>query len=241
MKKFILCFTVLFLLAGCSGKELAPSESAKIDYEKTKAYLDIGEYGKAGLFLESFAAQHPYSQYTVQAELLRIFAVYKNSEYLLSETLSEEFIKRHPRHPDVAYAKYLLAMTHFKQVSREDRDQSVTKLTIDAFETLIKQHPESIYAKDAMPRLQMLYNKLSSHELTVGKYYFAKERYVAAANRFKVVLDKYQTTPAIEEALYYLAASYSKLGITESTREITILLQHNYPKSEWSSQAAELL
>lgn len=241
MKKFILCFTILFLLAGCFGKELPPTESAKIDYEKAKHYLDNGDYGKANLFLENFAAQHPYSQYAVQAELLRAFAAYKNSEYILSGTLSDQFVKRHPRHPDVAYAKYLLAMTHYRQVSSEDRDQSATELTIDAFKKLISQYPESDYAKDAAPRLQSLYNKISSHELTVGKYYFDKERYVAAANRFQVVLDKYQTTPAIEEALYYLAASYSKLGITESAREIAILLQHNYPKSEWSSKAAYLL
>ncbi|MES0370904.1 MAG: outer membrane protein assembly factor BamD [Mariprofundaceae bacterium] len=241
MKKFILCITVLFLLAGCFGKELPPAESAKIDYEKAKQYLDNGEYGKANLFLESFGAQHPYSQYAIQAELLRVFAAYKNDEYILSETLSEQFVKRHPRHPDVAYAKYLLAMTYFKQVSSEDRDQSTTQLTINAFKTLISQHPKSAYAKDAAPRLQSLFNKISSHELTVGKYYFNKERYVAAANRFQVVLDKYQTTPAIEEALYYLAASYSKLGITESARETVILLQHNYPKSDWSSKAADLL
>ena len=241
MKKFILCFTVLFLLAGCSGKEPLPSESAKDDYEKAKKYLNNSDYSKANLFLQSYAAHHPYSQYAVQAELLRTFAAYKNDEYILSETLSKQFAKRHPRHPDVAYAKYLLAMSLFKQVVEEDRDQSMTKLTIDAFKKLISQHPESSYAKDAAPRLQSLYNKLSSHELTVGKYYFNKERYVAAANRFQIVLDKYQTTPAIEEALYYLVASYSKLGITESARETAILLQHNYPKSEWSSRAADIL
>jgi outer membrane protein assembly factor BamD len=141
----------------------------------------------------------------------------------------------------VAYAKYLLAMSHYKQVSDADNDQSATKLTIDAFKKLIKQHPGSSYARDAASRLQSLYNKLSSHELTVGKYYFGKERYVAAANRFQIILEKYQTTPAIEEALYYLAASYAKLGITGSAREIAMLLRHNYPNSEWSSRAADFL
>jgi outer membrane protein assembly factor BamD len=241
MQKFIICLTVIFILAGCSGKELLPSESAKLDYEKGKRLLDNGDYANANLFLENFTANHPYSQYAVQAELLRAFAAYKEGEYILSETLLQEFVKRHPRHPDVAYAEYLLAMSHYKQVSNEDRDQTATKLSIHAFEELIKNHPGSSYAKDAAPRMQNLYNKLSSHELTVGKYYFDKERYVAAVTRFQIVLEKYQTTPAIEEALYYLAASYAKLGISESAREIAILLRHNYPKSEWSNKAKDFI
>ncbi len=241
MKKIILLFAMSLVLASCSGKELTISESAKVDYEKAKNLLDRGEYARVSLFLENFSAKHPYSQHAVQAELLRTFASYKAGQYILSETLSKQFVKRHPRHPDIAYAKYLLAMSYFKQVSQEDHDQIPTKLTIDAFEKLIQQHPASRYAKDASSRLQSLYNKLSSHELTVGKYYFDKERYVAAANRFQVILEKYQTTPSIEEALYYLAASYAHLGINESAHEMAILLRHNYPKSEWSSKIKDFL
>ena len=241
MKNIVLCFTALILLSACAEKELPPAESAKIDYEKAKALLEDGDYGGANRFLENYSANHPYSQYAVQAELIRVFAAYKATEYILSETLSKQFVERHPRHPDIAYAKYLLGMSHYKQISNEDHDQTQTSLAIDALKSVIKEHPRSDYAKDASSRLQYLYNKLSSHELTVGKYYFDKERYVAAANRFQVILDKYQTTPAIEEALYYLAASFARLGIKSSAREMAILLRHNFPKSEWSSKVKEFL
>lgn len=241
MKNIALCFTLLILLAACAEKELPPAESAKIDYEKAKALLDDGDYGGANRLLESFSANHPYSKYAVQAELIRIFAAYKNGEYILSETLSKQFVERHPRHPDIAYAKYLLGMSHYKQISNEDRDQTQTRFAMDAFKRVIKEHPRTDYAKDAASRLQYLYNKLSSHELAVGKYYFDKERYVAAANRFQVILDEYQTTPAIEEALYYLAASFARLNIKSSAREMAILLRHNFPKSEWSIKAEEFL
>jgi outer membrane protein assembly factor BamD len=241
MKNIALCFTILFLLASCGGKDLTPSESAQADYEKGKSLIDRGDYTNANLFLENFSAEHPYSKYTIPAELLRLFAAYKGKEYILSETLAGRFADMHPRHPDVAYAKYILAMSHFKQVGDQDRDQTQTKLTIEALKRVIKEHPGSNYAKDSAARLQNLNNKLSSHELIVGKYYFDKERYVAAANRFKVVLDNYQTTPAIEEALYYLAASYAKLGIMTTAREMAILLRHNFPKSDWSDKAKEFL
>lgn len=241
MKNIVLCFTLLILFSACAEKELDPAESAKIDYEKAKALLDDGDYSGANRLLENFSTNHPYSQYAVQAELVRVFAAYKNGEYILSETLSKQFVERHPRHPDIAYARYLLGMSHYKQISNEDRDQTQTSLAIDAFKHVIKEYPRSDYAKDASLRLQHLYNKLSAHELAVGRYYFDKERYVAAANRFQVILDKYQTTPAIEEALYYLAASFARLGITSSAREMAILLRHNFPKSEWSSKAEAFL
>ncbi|MDT8375880.1 MAG: outer membrane protein assembly factor BamD [Mariprofundaceae bacterium] len=240
MKK-VLLLSLSLLLASCAGKELAPSESARLDYEKAKAMLDNGDYSKASLFLENFSAQHPYSQYAVQAELLRAFAAYKSPEYTLAETLSEQFIKRHPRHPDVAYAKYLLAMSHYRQITNIEHDQTHTSLAIEAFKRLLKEDPKSSYARDGSARLQSLYNMLASHELTVGKFYFDKERYVAALNRFQGIVKKHQTTPAIEEALYYLAASYAKLGIDTGAKDTAILLRHNYPKSEWSSKAAEFL
>jgi outer membrane protein assembly factor BamD len=241
MKYTALFFSLLLLLSGCAGKDYEPSESAKIDYEKAKYLIDDKNYSMANIVLEKFGTKHPYSQYAVQAELLRVFASYKNREYVLSETLAKQFAERHPRHPDVAYAKYMLAMSHYKQISDEDRSQAATKLAIDAFNRVVKEHPDSQYAKDALPRLQRLTNKLSAHELTVGKYYFDHDRYVAAANRFQLILEKYQTTPSIEEALYHLAASYARLGITGSAREMAIILRHNYPKSEWSSKAADFL
>jgi len=240
MKKLLLLLTLSLLLASCAQK-YEPSKSAKHEYERVKELLADGGYSQATIYLDTFSAEHPYSQYAVQAELLRAFAAYKSTEYILSETLSEEFVKRHPRHPDVAYAKYLLAMSYFRQITNIAHDQTHTKLSIKAFKRLLKENPKSSYAKDGAARLQHLYNMLSSHELTVGKFYFDKERYVAALNRFQGIVKKHQTTPAIEEALYYLAASYAKLGIRSGARDTTILLRHNYPKSEWSSKAAEFL
>lgn len=241
MKKSVLLVTTVLLLAGCSGKDVSPSESAKADYDKARTLLDNGHYDQANLFLGDFAAKHPYSQYAVQAELLRTFAAYKAGEYILSETLSQSFAENHPNHPDVPYAKYLLAMSHFKQVNKAERDQAPTRRAIEAFERLIREHPKTSYARDAAPRLQGLYNRLAKHEMHIGHYYFNKKQFVASVGRFQTVVEKYQTTPSIEEALYYLAASYAALNIHQSARETAILLRHNYPGSEWSAKAEAFL
>jgi len=240
MKKLLIpCLAIL--LASCASGDATMEGPAKENYAATKQMLEDGKYGKATVEFEKFTSKYPYSPYSVQAELLRGFAAYKDGQYIVSEIVCEEFIRRHPRHPDVAYAKYLLAMSHYKQVSPPERDQGETKKAINAFKGLLDEHPKSQYAADGARRLQKLYNSLAQHEVDVGNFYFDKGKYVAAANRFQNVIRKYQTTPAIEEALYRLAASYSALGIKNSAHTTSKLLQHNYPNSEWSKEAERFL
>ncbi len=239
MKRFIIT-CVLLVLTACASDSLEKG-TAKAEYERAKHKLSIGRYNEVTLDLEKFSTKFPYSHYSTQAELLRAFAAYKGEELILAEVICEEFIRRHPRHPDVDYAKYLLAMTHYRQVSPPEKDQSESRKAIKAFKRLLKDHPNSSYAKDGARRLQRLYNHLAQHEVTVGKFYFDKGRYVAAANRFQTVIRDYQTTPSIEEALYYLAASYAALDIHDSAHNMARLLQHNFPNSEWSKKAKRFL
>jgi len=231
---------IALLAAGCASDNAGKNE-AQIDYEAAKEKLDHGQYNEVARSLQDFSTAHPYSKYTVQAELLRIFASYKGGEYILSEILSKEFVERHPRHPNVDYAKYMLAMSHYKESSPAENDQDQTNQTVAAFERLLSEHPDSEYAKDVQRRLQLLYTRLAKHELNIGKFYFSKGRYVAAANRFQVILEKYQTTPVIEEGLYYLAASFDKMDIKDSAQQTAILLKHNFPNSEWSRKAEPFL
>ncbi|PJC67143.1 MAG: outer membrane protein assembly factor BamD, partial [Zetaproteobacteria bacterium CG_4_8_14_3_um_filter_59_5] len=121
------------------------------------------------------------------------------------------------------------------------KDQEQTNNAVGTFKRLLSDHPNSEYAKDGKRRLQLLYNRLAGHELNVGKYYFGKSRFVAAANRFQLIVEKYQTTPSIEEGLYYLAASFDKMGIKDSAKQTAMLLHHNYPNSEWSRKAEPFL
>ncbi len=240
MRPFSLAIILLIALAGCASDTVL-KDTAQNEYEHAKRLVNKGDYGRAAINLEHFSSRHPYSRYTTRAELLRIFAAYKDGQYILSETLSERFIDRHPRHPNVDYAKYMLAMSHYRERSGAEKDPTQTMLAIESFKRLLKEHPQSSYAQDGRRHLHKLYSTLAEHELTVGRFYFDNERYVAAANRFQVIIEKYQTTPSIEAALYYLAASYAKLGLKENARQSAILLRHNYPNSDWSGKAAAFL
>ncbi|HXH64224.1 MAG TPA: outer membrane protein assembly factor BamD [Mariprofundaceae bacterium] len=237
-----LTYAAVILALGACAKRDFKMTTPEADYEKAKKMvMEQKDYNTAAYFLEKFASEHPYSHYTTQAELLRAYAAYKGDELPLAETICEEFIRRHPRHPDVAYAEYLLAMTYYQETSKPERDQTMTTKAIDAFERVIAEHPGTVYAKDAASHLQQLYNNLASHEVTVGKFYFDRKQYVAAANRFQTVIHSYQTTPSIEEALYYLAASYAALGLKDDARQTSILLRSNYPRGKWSAKAKAFL
>ncbi|MDQ6987633.1 MAG: outer membrane protein assembly factor BamD [Mariprofundaceae bacterium] len=240
MKKVVTLALLALFITGCASDDAVKS-AAQADFDTAKKKLEKGHYGEVALTLQDFTTKHPYSKYATQAELLRLFAAYKGGEFILSEVLSKDFVERHPRHPDVDYAKYMLAMSHYRQSSPSERDQEQTIGAIKGFKRLLKEHPESSYAKDGANRLQRLYKRLAGHELNVGKFYFDKGRYVAAANRFQVILEKYQTTDAIEEGLYWLAASFDRLGITENARQTAIILKHTYPNSDWSRKAARFL
>ena len=238
---YLTIISILALLSGCASDDAIKKTEAEVQYDEAKQKINQGQYNAAAFDLEKFSASFPYSSYATKGELLRIFAAYKGAEFILTETLSNRFLERHPKHPHVDYAKYMLAMSHYMQKSSKEHDTTHNQLAIDGFNRLLKEHPGSQYAKDGRSRLQNLYDAIAEHELTIGKYYFDRDRYVAAANRFQKVLKEYQTTSAIEESLYYLAASYAEMGLKKDARQIAVLLRHNYPNSEWSSEVKEFL
>jgi len=242
LSKLTLLFLTALIIVGCSKHDDQLYKSgAQKEYENARHLVDKGSYAAVAMSLEKFSANYPYSKYAIQAELLRIFAAYKDAEFVLSETLSKKFVERHPSHANVDYAQYMLAMSYYKERSPAEKDATMNQLAIDAFKKLLKDHPDSAYAKDGQGRLQSLYNTLAKHELTVGKFYYDRERFVAAANRFQQVLRLYQTTPSIEESLYYLAATYAKMDLDMDARQVAMLLRYNYPNSSWSSKAKRYL
>ncbi|MDQ6976349.1 MAG: outer membrane protein assembly factor BamD [Mariprofundaceae bacterium] len=241
MKKLIIFALVLLFVSACAKPKLTQHESAKADYELAKQMIDNGGYDEGDLFLERFIVKYPYSDYATSAEMLRIYATYKGERLELTQVLAERFKSRHPRHPNIAYAQYMLAMSYYKKRAEMHREQAPTLKAMAEFEDLIKKFPQSSYSKEAMPRLQMLKNLLAGHELSVGKFYFKQRRYVAAGKRFQVVLDRYQQSPVIEESLYYLAASYAALKMKKNAHEIAVLLHHNYPKGDWSEKVSVFL
>ncbi len=235
MLKYLLIIA-LVMLSSCASKEDHRYTNPKDDLNRAKAMVADSGYKDADLFLSRFNIKYPYSHYTIEAELLRAYVNYLDEEYDMADLLCTQFIKRHPRYEHIDYAKYLLAMSHYKHADSAIKEQSSTHKAIEAFIHLIDEHPDSPYTKDAKRYLQTLINMLAEHELVVGKYEYDHYHYLAAANRFQVIVKKYQTTPSIEEGLYWLAASYRQLGMEQDSKQIRTLLSYNHPHSSWSHE-----
>jgi len=225
-----------FLLVSCAAEELTLSDSAEADYHKAGRLIDNKEYNRASLFLERFSAKYPYSKFARDAEFLRIQAAYKGGEYILSEVLAQRFIKAHPLSNKRIDAEYLLAKSYYAESSPAKLDQSFSHKARDAFISLKKRYPNSKYAEKVEAYIAELTNRVADHELLVGKFYFERSYYIAAANRFIFVKNNYIKTKSAEESLYWLALVYTKLKQLSLAKETSSLLAQRFPQSTWSKQ-----
>ena len=178
--------------------------------------------------------QHPYSVWATKAQLMSAFAMYQGGRYDDAVIALDRFIDLHPGNPrDASYAYYLKALSYYEQISDVSRDQMKTLDANEALEEVMRRYPKSDYARDANLKLDLVRDHLAGKEMEVGRFYLKRGHYLAAINRFRTVVDEYQTTSHVAEALHRLAESYTAWGLTAEARENAAVLGHNYPGSEW--------
>jgi outer membrane protein assembly factor BamD len=241
LSKYSLLLLFSTLLTSCASQALLLTKSAENDFQRGEELIENGEYTRAVLFLERFSAKYPYSKYTNSAEVLRLEASYKDGQYILSETLGLRFMDTHPNHPEYIYAEYLVAMSYYKQSSSAQLDQEFSLKAHDAFVALNEHFPNSIYVQDISKYLGILTNRVAENETIIGKFYFEKQLYIAASNRFLFVKNKYLNADVAPESLYWLLSSYIALDLQSYALEITVLLQQKFPQSEWRKKAELLM
>lgn len=245
--RFVL-LALLGLMSACSSflpdqiDETKDWSAAKF-YTQAKEYMNEGNYEQAIQTLEKLEARFPYGAYAQQAQLEVAYAYYRSGEPVSAIAASERFIKLHPQHTHVDYAYYLKGLANFGEgqgmlailgdQDMTDRDPKALREAFETFKELVTRFPESKYAEDAHARTKYLVNALASHEVHVGRYYFKRGGYVAAANRGKYVLEHYQQTPAVEEALVIMARSYEKLGLNDLRDDAVRVIKKNFPDSPY--------
>ncbi|MEW6677161.1 MAG: outer membrane protein assembly factor BamD [Pseudomonadota bacterium] len=247
MHRILALVMLLGLLTGCS---LLPEQiddtknwSASKLYNTAKGALNEGDYAKSIELYEKLEARYPYGAYAQQAQLEVAYAYYRDNEPLSAVAACERFIKLHPQHPNVDYAYYLKGLANFVEdqgllarfsdQDMSERDPKAAREAFDAFKELAQRFPESKYTPDAVARMKYLVNALAAHEVHVGRYYYKRGAYVAAANRGKHVLQHYQQSPALEEALVIMARSYEKLGLEDLRSDTLRVIQKNFPDSPY--------
>ena len=232
-------------LAACGGKSQEKDNyiegSVEDLYNRGTDLLLAREFKKAAKFFNEVDRQHPYSSWAARAQLMAAYSYYKAGEHTTATATLGRFIRLHPGFRDVAYAYYLRGLIEFDQVRDIKRDQSHTAKAVNGFQAVVRRFPNSKYARDARRKLVILEDHAAAHQLEIGRYYQRRQQHLAAINRFKVVVEKYQTTRQVPEALHRMAESYSALGVKPEARRMAAVLGYNYPASEWYVDSYELV
>jgi outer membrane protein assembly factor BamD len=185
--------------------------------------------------------QHPYSIWARRAMLMSAYCFYEANKYTDAISTADQFIELHPGSQEVAYAFYLKAMSLYEQIVDVGRDQTNTEQALTALQDVVQRFPNTEYARDALLKIDLTQDHLAGKEMEVGRYYLTRGDYIGAINRFRVVVERYQRTPQIAEALERLTEAYYAMGITTEAQTAAAVLGANYPGSRWYQDAYDLL
>ena len=262
LRQLALSAGLALALAGCSGAGaglsdylfggekdgLSPGLDRADDVEPIAKLYNAGlealkkkEYRTAAKKFAEVERQYPYSRWASKAVLMQAYAQYMRNDYDKAIGAAKKFLALHPGHKDAPYAHYLVALSLYEQIKDTKRDVTVAKKAREALELVKNRYPDTRYAADAERKLKAVNDHLAGKEMEVGRYYLKRGNYLAAINRFKRVIQDYQTTAHVPEALYRLVEAYLALGIRSEAQTAAAVLGHNFPDSPWYRDAYRLL
>ena len=221
---------VLALLVGCApGEEPYVERPVEELYNEAMDSLLDEDFEAAVAGFAEVERQHPYSVWATRAQIMSAFVYYQSNRYDDAIAAAGRFIELHPGNRDAAYGYYLIAMSHYEQITDVGRDQRTTALALQALEEVVRRFPGSTYARDARLKIDLARDHLAGKEMTVGRYYLRRGNAVAAIGRFRKVVELYQTTSHAAEALHRLTEAYLALGVSGEAQTAAAVLGHNYP------------
>lgn len=230
-------------LAACSSAKEDAYVERPADQLLSEADAAMKEdaFKKAAKLYDEVERQHPYSESASKAQLLAAYAHYQDLKYDDAILALDRFIQLHPGSPDVAYAYYMRALSFYEQITDVRRDQKMTRQALDALSEVVRRFPESQYARDAKLKIDLTNDHLAGKEMEVGRFYLRQQQYTSAIGRFRTVIENYQTTSHVAEALHRLVECYLALGVTDEAKTAAAVLGHNFPGSEWYTDSYALL
>jgi outer membrane protein assembly factor BamD len=232
-------------LAGCAsnkkGELTYVARDVETLYNLASETLAKKNYRAAGLLFDEVERQHPYSVWARRAQLMSAYSYYQGNKYDDAINAAQRFLSLHPGNKDAPYAYYLVAVSHYEQISDVRRDQKTTEKALNALQELVRRYPNSEYAADARLKLDLTKDHLAGKEMEIGRWYESRHEFLAATTRFRRVVDEYSTTSHTAEALHRLVECYLELGLREEAKKSAAILGHNYPGSEWYERSYALI
>jgi outer membrane protein assembly factor BamD len=243
-----LCALALLIVAlpACSWfgakEDIIPDDPADKLYNEGLYLLNNKrDFKQAAKKFEEVDRQHPYSEWARKSLLMSAYAHYEGTEYENSITAAKRYVTLHPGSPDAAYAQFLIGSSYFDQIPDVSRDQQRTTRAMEALDEVVRKYPNTEYAVAAKKKLEVARDQLAGKEMDTARFAQKRGQYIAAINRFKVVITQYQTTRHVEEALMRLTETYMSLGIVNEAQTAAAVLGHNFPDSPWYKDAYRLV
>jgi len=246
VKRALPLLLISLLMAGCSsinpwnGKEeaLKPKEDesalpVETIYSHGVDALNAKNYSVAVTQFDLVEQNFPYSSWAINAQLMEGYTEYLQNKYTDAIGTLNRFIQLHPTSHDAAYAYYLRALCFYEQIADISRDQKGTQEAMTALQDVVNRFPDSAYARDAGLKIDLCRDHLAGKEMEIGRYYEKQHLYSAAIGRFQTVVDNFQTTNHVPEALHRLTEIYLLLGLPNEAKKTAAVLGHNYPGSVW--------
>jgi outer membrane protein assembly factor BamD len=210
-------------------------------YVQGEQALDRGRESDAAFFFSEIERLYPYSEWAKRGLIMAAFAFHRDRDYENARAAAQRYLDFYPAEEDAAYAQYLLALSYYDQIDDVGRDQGLTFQALQSLRTVIEGYPDSEYAADAMVKFDLAFNHLAAKEMEIGRYYLARGHYSAAVNRFRVVVEDFQTTQQTPEALYRLVEAYLALGLDAEAQTAGAILGYNHRGTSWYRDAHALL
>ena len=240
LKTFFIFFLISFFLTNCTKKEktsLVVEED--VELQMIRAFREGYEEFEAGDAL--YAAKKfneaellfPQSSWAPKAALMAAYVYYAQDYYFDAESELTRFIKTYPKNPDLNYAHFLLGMCYYEKIVDEKKDLGPLRKAQEKFNFIVKTYPNSEYALDAGYKLDLIQDYLASKEMYIASHYMKKKKWIASINRYKTVVEEYEKTVYVEEALHRLVELYFTIGLENESQKYASLLGYNYQSSKW--------
>jgi outer membrane protein assembly factor BamD len=237
---------VVLALGACSNRvnqdEPLDGFPAEEIFQRGEYVLETNRRADASLrYFREVERLYPYTDWARRAIVMQAYALHRDGEYEESRATAQRFLDQYPGDPDAPWAAYIVALTYYDQIEDVGRDQGLTFQALRHLRYVIEQYPNSEYARSAVLKFDLAFDRLAAKEMEIGRFYLARGQYQAAVNRFRVVVEDYQTTTHTPEALHRLVESYLSLGLHAEAQTAGAILGHNFRSNPFYEDSYSLL
>ncbi|UYP69464.1 outer membrane protein assembly factor BamD [Thalassobacter stenotrophicus] len=244
-KTILLSVALMSILSACSqgptDAEVLQSLGPQEIFQRAEVQLASDDPEEAARLFNEVERLYPYSDWAKRALIMAAFSYHTDGDYENSRAAAQRFIDFYPADEDAAYAQYLLALSYYDQIDQVGRDQGLTFQALQALRTVIERYPGSEYARSSILKFDLAFDHLAAKEMEIGRYYLKRGHYPAAINRFRAVVQDFETTSHTPEALMRLVEAYLSLGLRDEAQTAGAILGYNFQSSPFYDDAFKQL